>query len=77
MVPQNSKSEKSMFAQKIEKWIFSEGSVSFDVMYHIDKDIKHEVTKVVFSLKKVKMCQNLQFSHNFLFFDVEKIILWS
>lgn len=53
MVPQNSKSEKSVFARKIEKWIFSEGSVSFDVMYHIDKDIKHEVTKVVFSLKKV------------------------
>ena len=53
MVPQNSKSEKSVFAQKIEKWIFSEGSVSFDVMYHIDKHIKHEVTKVFFSLKKV------------------------
>ena len=52
MVPQNSKSETSVFAQKIEKWIFSEGSVSFDVMYHIDKDIKHEVTKVVFLLKK-------------------------
>ena len=52
MVPQNSKSEKSVFARKIEKWIFSEGSVSFDVMYHIDKDIKHEVTKVVFLLKK-------------------------
>ena len=32
---------------------FSEGSVAFDVMYHIDEDIKHEVTKAVFSLKKV------------------------
>ena len=51
-----SKSQKRtvcIFSKKIRNGYFLRVMFLFDVMYHIDKDIQHEVTKVAFPCEKV------------------------